>query len=239
MNAVPAALPFGAGTDEIIDGLGKSGMILAGIARRFERLVLWTPTVQGIPLASSPLITEPPEVFHPAVITAWGIHALELATFEAVDLLCRCADTRTLAPGVVIGDDLAYWVQAMRFAGALVARQQYLPGVGMHNDVFRAVWQPVLLGRDTDRLANLASAMPGVARAIHTEASIPPEHATTELLASFVQEVADYLVRAAYAEIAPEHIRRRGAKFEHSTIHSAWLHALRVSDGTLRVSAEE
>jgi len=35
------------------------------------------------------------------------------------------ASATHLASGVVVGQDLGYWTTALRFAGSLVARQQY------------------------------------------------------------------------------------------------------------------
>ncbi|MBI3325378.1 MAG: hypothetical protein HYZ81_01560, partial [Nitrospinae bacterium] len=48
---------------------------------------------------------------------------------QTIKLFCASVGKQTLAPGVIIGKDLAFWVVAMRFAGALVARQRFLPGM--------------------------------------------------------------------------------------------------------------
>ena len=42
--------------------------------------------------------------------------------------------------GVIVGKTLTYWATVLRFAGALVARQQYLPGLVAEADgtAFRA-----------------------------------------------------------------------------------------------------
>ena len=44
------------------------------------------------------------------------------------------------AGGVLVGADLAFWADAARFAGALVARQHYLPGLSTEHGAYRARW---------------------------------------------------------------------------------------------------
>jgi hypothetical protein len=48
-----------------------------------------------------------------------------LSPRDAIDLLCACVGRDLLAPGIVVGKDLAYAATALRLAGSLVARQQY------------------------------------------------------------------------------------------------------------------
>ena len=62
------------------------------------------------------------------MLRPWLISTLGLSPGRAIGLLCACVGKQTLAPGIVVGADLAYWATAMRFAGAMVARQQFLPG---------------------------------------------------------------------------------------------------------------
>ena len=94
-----------------------------------EQLILWLPTVGGTPVASSPLIAEQPELEADAVILPWMVSALPLPASESVELLSKCVDRQIIRTGVIVGRDLAFWCAVMRFAGAIVARQQYLPGV--------------------------------------------------------------------------------------------------------------
>src|SRR5947209_5011881 len=105
-------------------------------------------TGAGQPLASSPLIAEPSEQNAHITLSPWKVTALHLSTVAAVDLLCACTDQQTLAPGIIIGKDLAFWATALRFAGALVAKQQFLPGVQRIEHAFYARWQPVFAGAD-------------------------------------------------------------------------------------------
>src|SRR2546427_122866 len=79
---------------------------------------------------------------------------------QSIDLLRACAGRDTLAPGVVVGATLAFWSWALRFAGALVAREQFLPDVRQSHQAWQAHWRPVLAGDDARRHAQLARAMP-------------------------------------------------------------------------------
>ena len=59
--------------------------------------------------------------------------------------------------------DLAFWSEATRFGAALVARQRFLPGTIHHGDgAMRAVWTPLFIGADAERLARLSQRMPAV-----------------------------------------------------------------------------
>ena len=75
--------------------------------------------------------------------------AYRLSNEEAVRLLSVSSDKRTLAPGLIVGVDTAYWAETLRFAASLVARQRFLPDLAPWNDdEYRAVWSPVLTGDD-------------------------------------------------------------------------------------------
>ncbi|MBM2832541.1 MAG: Helicase, family [Dehalococcoidia bacterium] len=143
----------------------------------------------------------------------------------------------------------------MRFAGALVARQQFLPGVeeirSAHPDpkeegkgMYRACWQPVFAGPDAEALAKLAKIMPHVCRALTLEAVLPPSATSVSVLSTFISEIVDDLVRSAIAPVraslrpAPTHKREKRAPTFHS-IHDQWLYALRSPGGVMEGDAVE
>jgi SNF2-related domain/SNF2 Helicase protein/Helicase conserved C-terminal domain len=202
-----------------------------------EPLVAWLPSSAGTPAASSPLIGPLPHRPASAAIAPWTVSALRISWPEAVHLLCASMGKETLAPGVAIGRDLAFAATALRFAGALVARQQYLPGAEEADGVFRAVWRPVLSGLDADRLVKLARAMPDACRSLQRKADAPPETAALSLLRAFVAAAVDHLVRGV-APPAPRPSRRDRARSFDSP-HAAWLHALRRPDGVVAGSPSE
>ncbi|HJS57677.1 MAG TPA: DEAD/DEAH box helicase [Vicinamibacteria bacterium] len=203
--------------------------------RTAEAFVAWLPTSAGTPVASSPLIAPLPEKSAPVTVAPWAVTALRLSLAESLDLLCTSVGNETLAPGVVVGRDLAYAATALRFAGALVARQQYLPAVEFVDGVHRGVWRPVIAGLDAERLNKLAHAMPDACRALQRKADAPPQTAALPLLIACVAAFVDCLVRSA-APSAPRAARREAASSFDSP-HEAWLHALRSRDGVIAGSS--
>jgi len=210
---------------------------VAGRRHGLELLVAWLPSSAGLPAASSPLITPLPEKPASAAVAPWTVTALRLSLPESVALLCASIGKETLAPGVLIGRDLAFAATALRFAGALVARQQYLPAAEEVDGVFRAVWRPVVSGHDGDRLTKLARAMPDACRALQRKADVPPRTAALPLLTEFVAAVVDHIVRDAAPETPRSPPREAAPSFDSP--HAAWLHALRRPDGVIAGSPSE
>src|SRR5262249_53780778 len=93
---------------------------------------------------------------------------------------------------------------------------------------FRARWEPVLDVAATQRLKELAAAMPAACRAWAGTDEAPPETPAISVLTQFVEMMVDGLVRSA----APPENRHRSSR----TLASArdhWLHALASEDGVL------
>ena len=108
------------------------------------------PTKAKTPLPSSSLIAESPNSRAKDKLVPWRLVALPLSTEQVIDTLCLCVGRELLAPGVILGKDLVFWSTALRFAGALVVRQRFLPDLERRAGVYRACWKPVFTGeRDT------------------------------------------------------------------------------------------
>ena len=88
----------------------------------------------------------------------------------------RLADlsVNRMVPNVLTLLALCAGMTAMRFAGALVARQQFLPGLQEAGGAYYARWQPIMSGADAGLTAKLAQAMPPVCRALTRDATSPP-----------------------------------------------------------------
>ncbi|HZY89952.1 MAG TPA: DEAD/DEAH box helicase, partial [Gemmataceae bacterium] len=197
-------------------------------------VVLWLPTAQGKPVPSSPLIAEVDGT--DAALAPWAVTTLPLTPAAAVGLLCECADRETLRPGVIVGPTLAFWAQALRFAGALVAREQFVPDVRPDGKGWRACWRPVLAGADGQRAHQLAGAMPAACRALSRSADAPPDRPASALLTDFLGHMVDALVRPTTSiAVTPAARTRRGrqAAPAFDSVHDRWLHALQSSDGAL------
>jgi hypothetical protein len=230
--------PYDAGIERLSDALREGGFDLPVKKKTAEAMVIWLPAADGKPIPSSPLIAESPELGEGATLKPWMIAVLHFSISQAVEFLCACAGKETFAQGVVIGNDLAFWSQALRFGGALVARQQFLPGIAEGKGIYSARWKPVIYGPDSERLASLAGAMPAVSRAMvqvkgHQETGLdkPPEPASTMVLSEFIDATVDFLVRSANTSTSGGHPETPSAAFE--SLHDQWLHALRSSRGNM------
>jgi SNF2 family DNA or RNA helicase len=205
--------PFDSGPERLSDALAIAGLRPA--RSRLKPAVVHLPSISGQPVPSSPLIAEIPSSGKPR-IAEWSVTSLAPAPAEALDFLCACAGNNMLEPGVLIGNDLTYWVAAMRFAGTLVARQQFLPDVIEEGDEWFARWRAACLGRNEDRRHLLAAAMPAAARGFE------PETHAASLLDYFLDSIVDAIVRSS--ALAPP---------AGEGLHNAWLAALHSPDGRL------
>jgi len=231
-----APYPYDAGTVALEAASRDAGVEVEAKEPAVRQVAAWLPAQGGVPIASSPLIAEPPSQAEVA-LAPWRVEAVALTPEQAVDLLCRGAGRPTLAPGVLVGRDVAFWAQALRFAGALVARQQVLPGIESRDRGYRACWEPVFAGADAERLAALAKAMPAVARALGAlDATAPPATSSADVLRAFVGAMVDRLVRSTSERATEPSLPRRGRprkKPAFDSVHDQWLHALRSSDGLM------
>ncbi len=238
----PVPLPYDAGPEKLLEALAEAGSGVGVDRKRIGTGVIWLPTAGSVPVASSPLIAEPLRSRAKITLTPWTISVLNLTAEESVEFLCTCVNKQTLAPGVIVSNDLKFCTEAMRFAGTLVAQQQFLPGVREDNGLYYARWKPILVGPNAVRLAKLAGAMPGVSRALTPEISPLPEISPSYVLSNFVGEIVDYMVRSA-ASLEPSPTksghRRKLKPPAFESIHDQWLYSLRLSDGLMKGSAAE
>jgi len=194
----------------------------------------WLPTVKGAPVASSPLIAEPPAAGAPA-LQPWTLTACTLGPAEATSLLAACVGKESLAAGVFVARDLAFATAALQFAASLVARHHFVPSVEERERTFRAVWRPAIEGADAEAFSALARAMPAAGRALADETGAPPGTASAGLLASFVAAIVDHLARSASRHEAGTSADDR----TFDSLHDQWIHALRAADGTMLAAPAE
>lgn len=241
----PRSFPYDAGATAVLHKVFEAGLALADLDEHHTSLFLWVPTVDSVPLPSSPLIASPPESTEGASLQVWAVNSLRLQPADAVELLCRCVDKELLAPGLIVGKDLTCWAAAMRLAAGTAVRQQFLPGLAKTGNGYRACWAPVLTGGDYDRVLKLAKAMPHLCRAAALESGSPPEVNPVSALSGFIGFVVDYLARTEARE-ASERVPARGRprssqarKRPDESIHDRWLKALISSDGAIDGEAAE
>lgn len=253
----PPTFPYDSASKGLSVALRETGFSFAADKKRIETMIAWMPTMDNQPVASSPLIAEPPKSRAKPILTPWVVTALPLFPKQAVEVLCACVGKQTLAPGVVVGSDLAFWATAMRFAAALVARQQFLPGVTDDAGTYRARWEPVFAGPDADRLVTLAKVMPHICRALTRESIAPPETPSRSVLSQFIDGIVDYLVRSPLqacgdtpslptqpSAVKPGLGRKRqastpstGLRTGFGSVHDQWLYALQSPHGMMEGDA--
>ena len=224
--------PFGVSAEVLAEALKQAGLVFKPAASRACQVAAWLPTRGASPVPSSLLVAEPPRSNAKAKLALWSLSGYALSAAEAVEFLSIAAGRRTLAEGIVVGADLAYWSEALRFAASMVARQQFLPGLATVAGGHHANWDPVFIGKDAERLADLASRMPGAARALSGQAdAAPPERLAITVLRQVVTLLVDHLIRAASPDTPSPSARRRRNKPVFDSVHDSWLHALKSPDG--------
>jgi hypothetical protein len=123
--ATISVLPFGIPKKDLKETCSFSGWEAAVAGKA----TLWAPTVGGLPLASSPMIAEPPANADQATLTPWDVNVLAPGIKDLLLFLVHCSGKDLLAPGILAGHDLVFWSKASRFAAQLTVRQAFLPSV--------------------------------------------------------------------------------------------------------------
>jgi SNF2 family DNA or RNA helicase len=211
--------------EALLAAIHASGIPTGG--RRAEGAVLLLPSLEHRPHASSPLVAEPLANPDNLVLRPWRVTAVTLNWPVTVDFLCACAGKRTVAPGVVVAGDLAYWVPALRLAAAMVAQQHFLPDVVEERGKFVARWRPVPSHAESSVMAELAASMPDACRAIAADPSAPQPSAEV-VLSGFVECVLDHLVRSAAMPVQSASLRA-----PIDSLDEQWLAALIQPEGKL------
>jgi hypothetical protein len=214
----------GASGDLLDDALRRAGIDLAGERRT---LIAWLPSVDGRPVLSSPLLGEQ-ETHGTPSIQPWLVEAIVMNAAAAVELLASAVGRRLLAPGVLVGADLAFFATAMRVAAALVARGHVLPSVEKKDGVWRGRWMLAPAAGEHEQIASLVRAAPPAALALGTKQDAPPPASRREVVEGFLTSIADRLMRTA-----------QPTKERPQSLHERWLSALVSADGLIEGDSAE
>jgi SNF2 family DNA or RNA helicase len=229
-KGIPSPSPRALGADELLTLLEKYFPLADSPALPIEA-VGWLPSTKDGPIPSSPMLASDEDHDGNAALAPWLIPAC-LAEYRALlAVLTNCIRKHTLAPGVVVGNDLAFWGEMLRFVGALVARQQYLPGVRIVGGKAHAVWEPVLNADDQERLLLYARAMPPSGRALSDpDDDTPPVVEAASVVRSFLTDAVDAMVRSTL-DTPRDLPGTRKAIIRTLSVHDAWMDALRSEQG--------
>jgi len=216
------------GKTALLAAVAQLGTRLKFTRRDVHEVVAWLPTQDGRAAPSGALAGGTAIPDEDCYLAPHIVEALPLDARRTVDLLIACAGKRVAAPGVLLGDDVAYWTAAMRFSGGLALHGQYLPSLARENGGWAARWTPIPTGADAARVEALAKAMPPCARALTWETKDhEPETSAETVLLAFAGLILDDLVRSASAP------QPRGT----DSLHDLWLAALISPDA--RVAADD
>src|SRR5207245_182631 len=100
------ASPYDPGPERLREALKEAPPAIPANATHSDTAILWLPTVNDRPVASSPLIAELPDATTMAELKPWTVAALRLAPEASIDLLCACMGKETLAAGLIVGKTL-------------------------------------------------------------------------------------------------------------------------------------
>ena len=151
---------------------------------------------------------------YPELARIFAICASSLNAYDTIS--CRCA----------AGNDLIAQSHLWRFAGAIVARQSFLPSIRDG----KSRWKAALDRPDTRRLAAFVSEMPPSASAM--EGAVPADNYALE----FFNDAVDIILRHSVSTTLTRVHARRSI---FSDPHSAWLASLRSLDPTIRWDSRE
>lgn len=235
-DAEPSHLSRACQPDVLMNLLDEQGL---SVNEAPETIIAWLPTVRGAAVPSSPVLEEgdgSPSHADAASFAPWRVPTLPIDRAAVIDLCAGNPERRMFAPGQLLGNDLAYWAHVVRFAGALVAREQFLPGIQERDGIYRACWEPVVRGEEAERVAALANAMPSACRALSTSDTTAPATPPQTILTNVLGDLVDCIVRMGQnGQAAASH--RAPASFD--SLHDQWLHALRTSDGQIQGNTNE
>lgn len=207
----------GEGKAALLAVVAQLGTDLKFTRRNIHKAVAWLPTRKGRAAPSGGPAGGAAIPDEECCLAPHVVEALPLDAQQTIALLMACAGKRVATPGVLLGDDLAYWTAAMRFCGGLALRGQFLPSLVRENGGWAGRWMPIPTGADATRLETLAKALPPCARALTLETGDPaPETPAGSVLRSFAGFIVDALVRSASAP----HSRAM------DSLHDLWLAAL-------------
>jgi SNF2 family DNA or RNA helicase len=227
--------PFSADFDTLARTIRNLPVGFRPTRRRLQTAAAWLPTQGRLPHSSSELIGEAPSGRGKVRMAPWRVEGLLLGPSEYFRVLTVYGERARALHGLLSGRDFSFWIQALRFAGSLVARQRFLPDIEQRASQWHAHWRPVWLGDDADERERLARRMPAAARALTPDAAPEaPRVPASERLETFVSAVVDQIVRhqdgLPDATSCSDEKQGKGSRSRDGNVYDRWLRALRSAD---------
>ncbi len=200
----------------------------------------WLPSSAGRPHPSQGVLLPTDRLWPDAdapTLQPWRITMLPLSWMEQCALLASCSSGPRIGPKVMAGRDLMAWSLLWRFAGAMVARQSYLPDLlEVAPKCFESRWTPVLDGAENPRLEPILRRLPPCVGCLTTRPDRPPDRiASREARHALGREyVADALDRLVRTGATTPLTRAHALKGLYSGAHAAWMASLRGDGRRIR-----
>ena len=222
--------PYDPGETALLDSLMR---VMAGadeMVTSCQPLPLEIPTCQTAagfaPLPSQPFLSDEAAAGRfrdeAAPLRPWIVSALELGWRQAFTFLGLVKEKR-LASEVFAAEDLLRFSELFHYAGALVARGRFLPGLCKVSETrYEARWCPSIDGAEGRRISRLAARLPRSATC-----GLPP----LGVAEAFLEEMVDRLVRVSVVTTLSRAQAERG---KHYSAHDAWFSALRGETRVVR-----
>ncbi|MFO7937951.1 MAG: DEAD/DEAH box helicase [Kiritimatiellia bacterium] len=159
-------------------------------------------------------------------VKSWYVDAVRLSRRQMIAFFSICRQKR-VAPGIFLGNDVFAVRNLYRFAGALIARSSFLPGVSNRAGEYYALWHPVLSVVDEKRFRRICSQIPDISLA-----GASREQDAEDLL----YHICDSIVRLSVTTTLS---RAQAVKGKFYSVHDAWMAALRGESPLIRWEEDE
>ena len=186
-------------------------------------LTAWLPSDAAGPLPSEERIA-PRSGRNAEQLAPYGVRVLGAAAGCLHDLVLA---HRQAGGAWRFGAEGPFWERVHELAGALVGRQQFLPGLTQEKGHWFPDWHPVYGADDVKRMAQLAEAMPVSIRALHWYSLRPPADTPHWILDSLIQRLVGTMVKKAELQYEVYRIALRGPRRGES-VDDLWLETLLV-----------
>jgi len=241
-----ALFPYDAGEETLKEILCET-LFDRSIRRQDAELrTVWLPTSGETAIASSPLLSKNPTAHRDVELKPWRVTTMTLPLESTIGFLAAFVGKELLSSGVMGGNDLMFWTRVMRFAGALVARQEYLPGLEQtRSGEMEAIWEPIFLGSDLDYLNELIAAMPHACGCMEGQKkgkdSLDALYPST-MVKGLITQIVDYLSRYSIftqqqSSWPKSFLEEPGTDFD--SMHDHWLNALVTEEPILPDEEED
>jgi hypothetical protein len=186
-------------------------------------LTAWLPSDAAGPLPSEEGIA-PRSGRNAEQLAPYGVRVLGAAAGCLHDLVLA---HRQAGTAWRFGAEGPFLERVHEWAGALVARQQFLPGLTQEKGHWLPDWCPVYGADDVKRMAQLAEVMPVSIRALHWHALRPPVDTPHWIIDSLIRRLVGTMVKKAELQYEVYRIALRGPRRGES-VDDLWRETLLV-----------